>query len=93
MKEAQSLRPSPEALLKARLLFDGGYFQKAFQLMQEQDIREYQSLEHRLEYHYRMGRILHGLKRYSKPSPVIRKHCSRGKCPFILHATPPSKPA
>ncbi len=85
LKEAQSLRPSPEALLKARLLFDGGYFQKAFQLMQEQDIREYQSLEHRLEYYYRTGRILHGLKRYSEAIASYQKSIALGKnAPFYF---------
>ncbi|MBK8878696.1 MAG: tetratricopeptide repeat protein [Haliscomenobacter sp.] len=85
LKEAQSLRPAPATLLKARLLFDGGYFQKALLLMEEQGIKEYQSLEHRLEYHYRMGRILHGLKRFPEALASYQKSMELGKnAPFYF---------
>ncbi len=79
LKEAQSMQPSPVPLLKARLLFDGGYFQKAYQLLKDQDINSFKSIEHRLEYHYRMGRVFHGLKRFPEAIASYQKSIELGK--------------
>jgi hypothetical protein len=46
------------SLLKSRLLFDGGYYQKAInQLLKGAQNKEFESQDLKLEYLYRMGRI------------------------------------
>jgi tetratricopeptide (TPR) repeat protein len=45
-------------LLKARLLCDGGYFDEALIVMKSIDQALLDEVAYRLEYHYRMGRIL-----------------------------------
>ncbi|QNK62791.1 tetratricopeptide repeat protein [Pedobacter sp. PAMC26386] len=54
--------PAPEpALLKARLLFDGGYYPKALELLSEENADAYKSIKDKVEYSYRMGRIYDAL--------------------------------
>lgn len=83
--EAKSGRQPPLALLKARLLFDGGYHQKAYnELIVHADTR-FSDPYHRLEYSYRMGRVLHGLKRYNAALLYYRKTIDRGQTqPFYF---------
>lgn len=59
-KQAQSeaMAPAPPLdLLKARLLFDGGYFTKALQQLDDKDVENYSSEKDKTEFTYRMGRI------------------------------------
>lgn len=64
LEEARSgMAPDP-TLLKARLLFDGGYFQQGYQLLQSKTAGQFAQPYGQLEYYYRMGRLLHGLERY-----------------------------
>lgn len=65
-QEAEHRTPPDPDLLKARLLFDGGYFQKGHQSLAARPPESFASPEARLEFYYRMGRLLHGLKRYSE---------------------------
>lgn len=53
-------------LLKARVLFDGGRFQRAYDILKEKKPTDYLAEKNRLEYHYRMGRITHKLKKYTE---------------------------
>jgi len=46
-----------EALLKARILNDGGYNKEALAILTRKDIEEYSKPEEKLEYAYRLGRI------------------------------------
>jgi len=62
LTEAKSgIVPNP-ILLKARILFDGGYYKKAYELLQ--GITKYHFSEKglQLEYVYRLGRIAHEMK-------------------------------
>nr|HQU59832.1 hypothetical protein [Saprospiraceae bacterium] len=44
---------APEVhLLKARLLFDGGYFQQGYQMLQSRQAASFPQMRDRLEYHY-----------------------------------------
>lgn len=52
-------------LLKARLLFDGGYLQEGFRLLADQSAADF-SGAYELEYYYRLGRLLHGMERYAE---------------------------
>ncbi len=57
LREADSGDMPDVRLLKARLLFDGGYYHSAFDLLKN-DRAEYDANpRHQLEYQYRMGRI------------------------------------
>lgn len=59
----QDLTPDP-LLLRARLLYDGGYFHQAMTLLTREAYRYTGDQLHTLEYHYRLGRIFQALKNY-----------------------------
>ncbi|HXH18043.1 MAG TPA: hypothetical protein VNJ07_03080 [Chitinophagales bacterium] len=58
-REAENGKPPHPELLKARLLFDGGYFGKAFKTLQNIPHETLVEKPHRIEYIYREARILH----------------------------------
>lgn len=64
LKEAQSGRVPDMRLLKARLLFDGGYYHKAHDLLSGFQADDFKDKYQQLEFNYRLGRILQGLERY-----------------------------
>ncbi|WP_439183042.1 hypothetical protein [Carboxylicivirga taeanensis] len=70
VKEAPALKTEPAGLLKARLLFDGGDFEQAHQLMLAIDIHSLSTYYHP-EYHYRLGRISHAL---NKPQMALNNY-------------------
>jgi tetratricopeptide (TPR) repeat protein len=57
-------------LLKARLLCDGGYFEDAMGIMKSINTVQFTEVAYRLEYHYRMGRIL---QLSGQPEKAIRE--------------------
>ncbi|HKK76363.1 MAG TPA: hypothetical protein VJ953_14890 [Saprospiraceae bacterium] len=57
--------PHPQ-LLKARLLFDGGYFAQALQALEKVKKGALTQNYEQLELDYRKGRIYHGMKNWSK---------------------------
>lgn len=59
LHEAESGSIPNVSLLKARLLFDGGYYQRALNLLQNIDELNLKSDNEYLEYYYRLGRIYH----------------------------------
>jgi tetratricopeptide (TPR) repeat protein len=69
-REANSGEMPDVRLLRARLLFDGGYFQRAYTELQQNGGNTFtQHPKHNLEYNYRMGRICHKL---GKPAEAIQ---------------------
>lgn len=76
--EAETGQMPNTTLLKARLLFDGGYYQKAHDLLKEKDEKDFSPERLRLEYNYRLGRILHGLKRYPEALQQYQKTIQQG---------------
>jgi len=59
-KQAQNEASAPAPpvdLLKARLLFDGGYLTKAAQLLDDKKTADYSSDKDKTEFNYRLGRI------------------------------------
>jgi hypothetical protein len=50
--------PPQKLLLKARLLFDGGYYSKALESLLKSDDKDFAVGRDRTEYFYRLGRIL-----------------------------------
>ncbi|HRY34145.1 MAG TPA: hypothetical protein P5531_14360 [Bacteroidales bacterium] len=60
LAEAESNSPPDPFLIRARLLFDGGYYQRAMSnLLSMTEPDEKHRLREYLEYHYRLARIYH----------------------------------
>lgn len=64
IKEAKKKNTPDVALLRARLLYDGGYFQRAYDDLIENEASYKNDKDKKLEYNYRMGRINHALELY-----------------------------
>lgn len=79
LKEAESGQKPNIALLKARLSFDGGYFEKAYQILQSQTKAAFQNQKAQLEYTYRLGRTTHKLKRHFEALQYYQKTIDSGK--------------
>lgn len=63
LKEAKAGQLPEETLLRCRLLFDGGYYQRAYDLLQAKQQSDFFKKSWKLEYTYRLGRITHRLER------------------------------
>ena len=78
-EEARSgIVPSVD-LLKARLLFDGGHFQLAYDVLKNKKVTDYFSERNQLEFTYRMGRIAHKQKRYSEALKFYQTTIEKGE--------------
>jgi len=77
LNEAQAGVPPNLHLLKARLLFDGGYYRKGYDVLIKQPAPHFQG-EHELEYQYRLGRLLHGMERYAEAIQRYEKTIALG---------------
>jgi hypothetical protein len=76
--EAKSgLVPSVD-LLKSRLLFDGGYFQQAYDILKNKKATDYFSEKNQLEFTYRLGRIMHKLKSYTEALKYYQTTIDKG---------------
>lgn len=62
LKEAKEGLIPNTTLLKARLLFDGGYYQRAYDLLKEKSYADFKDLKSQLEFNYRLGRVTHQLR-------------------------------
>ena len=66
-------------LLKARLLFDGGYYDKSREmLLRASKSFQQMSMNQRLEYNYRMGRVYHALDNYPEALNYYKKTWTDG---------------
>jgi tetratricopeptide (TPR) repeat protein len=63
LKEGNAQQLPDPVLLRARLFFDGGYFQKSYDFLQKIDEQKFSAFGFKLEFNYRMGRTLQMLKR------------------------------
>ncbi|MEM8906881.1 MAG: hypothetical protein AAGD05_03460 [Bacteroidota bacterium] len=78
-KEAKrGIVPHP-ILLKARVLFDGGYYQEAYDLLQEQSIDQFNRTDLQLEYIYRLGRICHELQQVPEALQYYQQTIDQGR--------------
>lgn len=64
LREAKSKEIPNTTLLKARLLFDGGYFEEGYNLLVRKAYLFHESDQDYLEFIYRFARIVHALKNY-----------------------------
>ncbi len=79
LREANATLPADAGLVQARLLFDGGYFQRAYHLLVAKSEQNFPQTVHLLEYFYRTGRVLHGLKRYDEALEFYGKAITLGR--------------
>lgn len=77
-QEAESGHQPTEVLVEARLLFDGAYFRRAYDLMKAKRPDFFSHKRDQLEYTYRLGRILHGLKRWDEAIEQYEKTIQEG---------------
>jgi len=78
-KEAKSgISPHP-LLLQSRLLFDGGYLVRAYKLLNATNESYFKSVNDRLEYNYRKGRVAHSLKNYIEALQYYTQTIEKGK--------------
>lgn len=77
-REAKSGEVPDPILLKSRLLFDGGYYQRAYDLLKNLNGNFVHDPRLHLEYQYRMGRISHNLKRWSEAVDFYEKTIRTG---------------
>lgn len=84
--EAESGQMPHPTLLRARLLFDGGYYTRADQLLAKHSVESFTASAHRLEYLYRRGRILHGKHSYEEALRFYNQTIERGRNSSSFHA-------
>lgn len=84
-QEAESGLVPDLDLLRARLLFDGGYFRKGYQLLSGQPAAHF-SGAYELEYYYRLGRLLHGMEQYSEALRHYRMTLEKGAGSPLFYA-------
>jgi hypothetical protein len=77
-REAMSREKPNPILLKSRLLFDGGYAQKAYDLLLNQTAAFAHEQKYSLEYTYRLARIAHVLGRTEEAARHYRSTIDRG---------------
>ncbi len=65
-KEAKNKVIPDPILLRARILFDGGYYERAFDLLNAFSPTYFSEKRHQLELNYRLGRICHKRKQYQE---------------------------
>lgn len=71
MKEAKSNLVPNAILLKSRILFDGGYYQKVFDLLTKNENHLSNNITYKIEFNYRKGRVLQSLKKYNDAIPYL----------------------
>lgn len=69
LKEARSNQAPNPILLKARILFDGGYYSRSQSTLIKNAYSLSENADTELEFNYRMGRVLQALKNY--PDAII----------------------
>ncbi|HFA47940.1 MAG TPA: hypothetical protein ENJ95_02850, partial [Bacteroidetes bacterium] len=66
-------------LLKARLLFDGGRFQRAFDILKDKKESDFEPEKNKLELNYRLGRLTHLLGQYGAALDYYQKTIDKGR--------------
>ncbi|MBR9922351.1 MAG: tetratricopeptide repeat protein [Bacteroidetes bacterium] len=79
LEEAESGTIPQKDLLKARLLFDGGYHQKAEKLLKQKSRQSFSERVHQIEYTYRLGRIYQVQQNFPEALKLYRKTIDEGR--------------
>lgn len=86
LEAERSYDPKPE-LLKARLLFDGGYYEEAEDEMKKLAMSDLELEPYVLEYHYRLGRIFQKTERTEKAIQELSRTIQIGRDKDYTFAT------
>ena len=78
LKEANDNPPNID-LLRARLAFDGGYYNKALNYLKEKSITNFKLQRDQIEFYYRLGRIYDKLERTNEALINYQKAIYAGK--------------
>lgn len=79
LNEANIGIPPDKRLLQARLLFDGGYYQRAYDLLKSTTVDVYKDKPRdQLEYIYRLGRIAHRMGKSQEALQYYRQTIDTG---------------
>lgn len=78
-KEAKVGYAPHALLLKARLLFDGGYLVRSYKLLNATNEAYFEQTRDKLEYNYRKGRVAHSLKNYIEALKYYSQTIEKGK--------------
>ncbi|RYG17813.1 MAG: tetratricopeptide repeat protein [Chitinophagaceae bacterium] len=78
LNEASAPAP-PVDLLKARLLYDGGYLTKAAQLLDDKKTADYNTDKDKTDFNYRMGRIYDDLGKDDQALTYYQAAIAQGK--------------
>lgn len=65
-------------LLRARLLYDGGYYERAYTILTRNTYRYQGSGQYTLEYSYRLGRVCQALKNYPDAIKYLNNTINNG---------------
>jgi tetratricopeptide (TPR) repeat protein len=85
LREARMGEIPDQTLLKARLLFDGGYYQRAYDLLKNVGIQYESNTRLHLEYQYRLGRIYHKMGRTTEAIRAYQQTIEKGeKAPWYF---------
>lgn len=79
LQEAREGRSPDVDLLSSRLLFDGGYYTRARDLLTGRTAADFADDHTRLEYTYRLGRIEQGLKNYPEALRYYHQTIEKGE--------------
>jgi len=79
LKEAKSKNIPQVDLLKARVLFDGGYYKRAYQILSKKRTSDFNQKQFKLEYSYRLGRITHKMDRADEAIAFYQKTIDDGR--------------
>jgi len=77
-KESKSLLIPNKTLLEARLLYDGGYFEKAHRLLTKNASHFRLKEKHTLEFNYRIGRTAQALQNYPEAIKYLSNTINNG---------------
>lgn len=78
LKEARSGQVPNPILTKARMLFDGGYNQKAYELLKKSS-NDFTRKRDQLELNYRLGRIAHRMGKTNEALEYYQKTIDKGR--------------
>lgn len=78
LKEAKTGEQPDKTLLRARLLFDGGYYKRAYKGLKNKPENSFQKRKFQLEYNYRLGRITHQMERWDEALRFYQNTIDKG---------------
>lgn len=78
-REAESGEMPDVRLLRARIMFDGGYYEKAYQFLKNREAEFVYQPRIQLEYLYRMGRTAHKLGKTTEARQFYEQTVIRGE--------------